>query len=41
MLPGAEFTELMDDALLVVSPAGAVEAANAAAERVLGPLAPP
>ncbi|WP_100793277.1 ATP-binding protein [Nannocystis exedens] len=36
MLPGAEFTELMDDALLVVSPAGAVEAANAAAERLLG-----
>ncbi|MFZ6177461.1 ATP-binding protein [Nannocystis pusilla] len=36
MLPGAEFTELMDDALLVVSPAGAVEAVNAAAERLLG-----
>ncbi|WAS97906.1 ATP-binding protein [Nannocystis punicea] len=36
MLPGAEFTELMDDALLVVSPAGAVEAANAAAGHLLG-----
>ncbi|MCY1059244.1 ATP-binding protein [Nannocystis sp. SCPEA4] len=36
MIPGTELAELLDDGFLVVTRDGAVRAANAAAERVLG-----